>query len=390
MAFSRRLPKIGGGCCAGVVGCLNCSPCQIPKRSLNYAYTGVAPLSPTSGSGTLVYGAGVLWTSATFAGSHVMTAECNAGVFVPALDGGSYFPLSSIYTSTCSPLSIVYNVPNPSAAYTAGFRTITISDPGAPANPCPCSFTTIHVKGCNGVGLSGASVVVKDATGTTVASGTTDGSGNYTPSVAGGPYSVEVSKSRFDNHTFTSVFLCNNVTQNFDVSPYVASGYVCLLGTGCPDPAKTTLTATHSVFGATTATYAAGSHAWTFNWVYAYPGLGACTAQNVNLSMVIGNAVTFGPTGAFGWLTCLAADVCWVPGNACQPATAFNQGCPVSDTCGSGTCADSVSPSLSSLTCPPSFSATYNITYTIAANSCQSKMYSGVTGSQTFTLTLTE
>lgn len=368
-------------CCGGAVSCLNAGPCRIPDRNLDYAYTGVAPLSPTSGSGTLTFNGLVgfeAWTAPSFNDSFTLNASRPVGTFLPDITLGGIsqatFTASSIYTSQCSPLTITYNVPNPSAAYTAGFRTITISDPGAPANPCACVFDHIHVTGCDGVGLSGTAIVIKDATGSTIASGTTDSSGNYSPGKTGGPYSVEISKSRFNTHTFTNIFLCNNAIQTFDMSGDVATGYVCLQGLGCADPVKTTLNATHSFFGATSATYLGGL--WGFAWSYTTPGVDGCAVVVVTVGVTFSNVTTFGPIGPVGWNVCNPSQL------ACLPA-----GCPT-DT-GLDNCFDSASFVRSSLTCPPSFSWAGSATFTILDPSCQKKLY-GLTGSQTFTLTLSE
>jgi hypothetical protein len=146
----------------------------------------------------------------------------------------------------------------------------------------------------------------------------------------------------------------------------VATGYVCLISTTCADPVKTTLTATHSFFGTTTATYASG--AWSFVWNYDYPGFDICPAQNPTGIGVQFSNTGFTPNSPLGWSCDLA--------------------CP--NVGGGFTCSDGASPVVTSFSCPPSFSWSGTISYTIANPSSQRNLYGGLTGPQTFTLTITE
>lgn len=120
--------------------CFFCQPCQLPTKDLGYSYSGVAPLSPVPGSGSLSYDSDTdVWTSGSFAGGYTVDVQCISKTVTPRimLSGASQCTFGAPSSTTCNSLSLVYDVPNPSSAYTAGFRTLHIIDPGPVMTPCP-------------------------------------------------------------------------------------------------------------------------------------------------------------------------------------------------------------------------------------------------------------
>jgi hypothetical protein len=166
---------------------------------------------------------------------------------------------------------------------------------------------TIKVTGCNGVPLSGASVTVKTSGGTTVASGTSDGSGNF--SFAGGlaNATVVIAASRFGSQTWTGQTLLINATVIYDqtlqtdgFTNNISAGYQCFSGGGanCGYPVANTLHCTWSIAGAQTFTWSApfwtssfsfGGHAYVVK-------IDATGAMSVTRDGISGGTITFALT----------------------------------------------------------------------------------------------
>jgi hypothetical protein len=157
------------------------------------------------------------------------------------------------------------------------------------STPTPSACGSATVKGCSGPSLTnllpGATVVVKDASGSTLVSGTTNSSGFYAIVVSGYPSTVTVSHDRFVTQvgTIPANQCCADFV--FDLSLNVADGYHCLVSTDCLLPVANVLHATHPLFGAITLTYSSsgflGVGWYTPNIPYAYPGCSGCAAGTV-------------------------------------------------------------------------------------------------------------
>lgn len=137
-----------------------------------------------------------------------------------------------------------------------------------------CS-TKIYIQGCGAPGLFGASVAVKDASGTTtLLSGAADANGFFDcGSLPTGTYTVDVSASRFNSHTFSGVSLVCSTTGFFttlNMAPYVdTSLYAC--AAFCAYPLRKTLYGTDSVLGSYTMIWT-GSIWAAAPLSYSYPG----------------------------------------------------------------------------------------------------------------------
>lgn len=157
---------------------------------------------------------------------------------------------------------------------------------------CCCSTCTtkIYIQGCGAPGLHGASVIVKDASGTTtLLSGTADSSGFFDcGALPTGTYTVDVSASRFNAHTFSGVALVCSTTGYYttlNMAPYIdTSLYAC--GAFCAYPVKKTLYGTDSVLGSYTLTWTGSLWAATPT-SYSYPGCGSCSAATPTISWVL-------------------------------------------------------------------------------------------------------
>jgi hypothetical protein len=148
--------------------CLFCRPCWLPTKNLLYTYAGNPPLTPTPGSGPLVFDGTGHWVSAPFAGGYVVDLQCVGNTIVPRilLSGVSQCTFAPPSTTTCNPLSLNYAVPSPSAAATAGFTSLRISDPG-PATPCPEPCDCTNCKLCGSVILLAGTVTDDNGTRST-------------------------------------------------------------------------------------------------------------------------------------------------------------------------------------------------------------------------------
>lgn len=82
--------------------------------------------------------------------------------------------------------------------------------------PAGEGFIQVHARdACTRINLSGATIVIKDHLGVTVASGTTDGGGLFTTGslpFSGNPYSVTVSKSGYETQVFPATLVTNGAT----------------------------------------------------------------------------------------------------------------------------------------------------------------------------------
>ncbi len=117
---------------------------------------------------------------------------------------------------------------------------------------CCTGNVTIGVSGCSGLAVAGASVTIKHL-GTTVVTGTTNGSGNFTTTLAAGSYTVDVSCApRFlglVGHAFTVPVLGGGV----GISLGPGAGYAC---GPCAYPLANVLHGTDTIRGTTpTLTY---------------------------------------------------------------------------------------------------------------------------------------
>lgn len=83
----------------------------------------------------------------------------------------------------------------------------------------PCTGTvTVNVK-CNSTNISGATVTISQG-GTTYATGTTNGSGNFSTTAlpSAGTYDVAVSKTGFASYTGTFSYSCSSITVNVTIA----------------------------------------------------------------------------------------------------------------------------------------------------------------------------
>jgi hypothetical protein len=107
-----------------------------------------------------------------------------------------------------------------------------------------CTYT-ITILGCSGLPIpAGQSVVVKLA-GVTIATLTTDASGNITLTVAAGTYNFSATRARFTALNTNLVLDCLHTSQSA-AFPSLAAGYHCIhypggLSSRCPDPLADTL-----------------------------------------------------------------------------------------------------------------------------------------------------
>lgn len=158
----RWLAGDGGGSTTPPT-CLFCRPCQIPTKDLAYVYSGSAPLSPTSDSGTLVFDGSGTWTSASFGDSYVIDLRCVLNVLTARIihGGVTVATLTTADSATCNPFDLVWLIDPDSAAGLLGWEFLEISDPG-PATPCPtpCDCTTCAA--CGGVILLPGGTVTDD------------------------------------------------------------------------------------------------------------------------------------------------------------------------------------------------------------------------------------
>jgi hypothetical protein len=140
-----------------------------------------------------------------------------------------------------------------------------------PAQRCnnPCGDRcTVHLLACNGVAdLAGATVTIKDAGGTTLDSGTTDSSGNFTTTAGcGSDRTVTVAATGYSTHDFTGQTL-SATTLSLNMAGYLdLTNYAMCCGY-CPLPKVFHYTwsnvhngVPHS--GSGTATYRPGSQDW--------------------------------------------------------------------------------------------------------------------------------
>jgi len=116
-----------------------------------------------------------------------------------------------------------------------------------------CSGTvTVNVK-CGGANVASAGVTIS-LSGTTIASGTTNGSGNFATSLlaAAGTYDLTVAKAGFATYTGTFTFSCANATVNV-VLPSTSNVISGVVG-GCGNIVGALVTATQGVTTLGTAT----------------------------------------------------------------------------------------------------------------------------------------
>jgi hypothetical protein len=237
---------------------------------LLFSWTGVAPV--VSGSTPFVYNGSGGWGTACV-GDNLTTWAMFCGG--SGLNGqGTGFPNSGctgtavwnwffgMPAATAYPFTINITVSNFSA-FSAGWRTLTISDPSPGSR---CCFVYFNITGCNGSALPGATVSVwTNSTKTTLlATGTTDGSGNVDLNIAtagGTTLYYEVSAPRFTTAAVTTgTFTCG---QYNDLTPLTvalspAAGYTCT--SCCNLPLANTLHVTSTCGATVTLT----RH--TFNW----------------------------------------------------------------------------------------------------------------------------
>jgi hypothetical protein len=230
---------------------------------LLFSWTGVAPV--VSGSTPFVYNGSGGWGTACV-GDNLTTWAMFCGG--SGLNGqGTGFPNSGctgtavwnwffgMPAATAYPFTINITVSNFSA-FSAGWRTLTISDPSPGSR---CCFVYFNITGCNGSALPGATVSIwTNSTKTTLlATGTTDASGyiDLNIATAGGAavyYEVAYSPRFTTAAVTTGTIACG---QYNDLAPLTvalspAAGYTCL--SSCEVPLANTIHATFSTAGLVT------------------------------------------------------------------------------------------------------------------------------------------
>lgn len=157
------------------------------------------------------------------------------------------------------------------------------------AGGCGCAAThcnvTFNVHGCNGLNLANATVTVSRG-GTTVATGTTDASGNVTLDVVStSSATLVVSKSRFVTSTTTTGPLpCGTNYGSILLNP--ASGFIC--NSVCADPDPLTLHLTDTFTGPATLTWNVGTFTWRGTNVFSCPAIGSCPAVSLTILWEMG------------------------------------------------------------------------------------------------------
>ena len=299
-AFS--LGGIGAPCCCGGSNCCQttCSPCQVPQKDLQLAYTNII-----SGNGTCtLYYTGSNWESDCTNGLtyrllcnagqvelrviYYTTGSCPSGAqqycsnlrsspYVLTLSASACTPLSLTFTSTSMGCPTITN---------SGYTMFVVTDPDPVDNPPGLMCQNFAVGYCQLGQLAGATVTVYTSMGgTLVASGTTNSVGGAhlwwqgTP----GPYYVEVTATDIPTYTATLSLACGGST---NISMYNASDLGTLVGT--------TLNFTDAHLGVSgTATWNSSTNTWTGTASYSYPvscanwcypGYPACSACTVTLT----------------------------------------------------------------------------------------------------------
>lgn len=139
---------------------------------------------------------------------------------------------------------------------------------------------TINISGCNGLPLPWASVAVV-VSGVTIASGTTDGFGNFSFTGGAASATVTISAPRFDTLTSPGQYLPDAAVTSFSLTQ--SAGYECIPTCGYPEPDA--LHATHPVFGAVA--YNWDGSLWVGTKAYSYPGHvggSTCAAKVVTIT----------------------------------------------------------------------------------------------------------
>jgi hypothetical protein len=140
-----------GECCCGGVGCLACSPCQIPQKNLTIAVSGsnYAGLGTGSDNTTLIYGGGSSWLSPCLTNLIDPTSSDHSYKYQLLCTGGSLQLSKVFYTdASCSVFNVAITLGtlrsytcNPFHLYwspfaSTGIEDTNIDDPG-PATVCP-------------------------------------------------------------------------------------------------------------------------------------------------------------------------------------------------------------------------------------------------------------
>jgi hypothetical protein len=222
-----------------------------------------------------------------------------------------------------------------------GDRRIPRTPTPTPTPTYPGTTYSGTLKGCNSLGISGATVTIKDhATGTVLGTATTTSGGGFsgTVTLTSNPQSVDITtaESRFNASSTTQSWTGGGSNAVGTVTLTAATGYHCLAG--CARPLPGTLTFTHSIYGAFTSTFS--STKWVVSTTVNYPGGGGtgCSAQaNEPVTWTLTTAAVF--TEQYN-------------------CTGLPGGCP--NPLFGTQCSSTVS--LTSSACPPSFSRVYSLT----------------------------
>lgn len=211
MGFKNHNPTCP--CCTDE-GCLDCSPCRVPKNDLTLAWTGAG-----GGSTTLTYDGVHTWTGPCLVGDTVrFVAECSGGILLRfqyfadadcsgGADTGCNLVSSALTSYTCCPFSLTFALTNANCPtlYALGYRTLTLTSTMPTPPVCCCNGRIcVHVQDyCSGDAIAGAGVTVRDADGNVVGSGSADDAGDFCASPPQpGTYTIVVSNPDCGDATF--------------------------------------------------------------------------------------------------------------------------------------------------------------------------------------------
>lgn len=244
--------------------------------------------------------------------SNYGTPSCSATVLITVRCLSGYAGVTVTVTKGATSYSLVTNG--------SGQALFTLTDPGVwsystsgggiPATSGTFTFACVNmtkiievanyyshtvsgnVKACNDVPAVGATITVKNPGGTTVATATTDSSGNYSATWFGTGESGHtaycnynpVSPARFVQSTtaFVNTSLCADTTdtRNFNMSAFVHDDYVCdPCGGGIP--IKKVLTCTPPFGSPFLMTWGTGGAGWTGFDDPTYTALEYCASDSV-------------------------------------------------------------------------------------------------------------
>lgn len=217
---------------------------------------------------------------------------------------------------------------------------------------CGTSVCTINfnVKGCNSLNFPGASWTAVQS-GVTIASGTTNSSGNFsftTPNLPNVTVTITESSGRFNTSVVVVTPVCGS-TINRNVTLVVNAAYVCICST-CLYPAPTTIHFTSPSGAVLAAMWNAGTAQWLVNEAWSVPVCDKAGNQTVTVQWQIdgcGNVweVLFVCSSKSSCTPCsdsYPTPTSWSP-LTCVTVTKTSFTCPLSSAfAGSGTISSSV------------------------------------------------